>query len=109
MKKVPGLTHLGIPLHKNVLRVMVRELTVLSNQFPTEGILTYPAFTGVEHSLLQVPVCNTKESFFRSNRSDKFIDRSLESLIVQVIGVCGANIYIQFGRNMVMNLELNGR
>ena len=75
MKKVPGLTHLGIPLHKNVLRVMVRELTVLSNQFPKEGILNYSDYKGVEHALVQVPVCNTKESFIRSNQRGKFIDR----------------------------------
>ena len=52
MKVVPGLARLGIPLQRNILRIIVRELSVLSNLFPNKGILTYSSFTGVEHSLL---------------------------------------------------------
>ena len=67
LRTVPGLTHLGIPLQRNILRVIVRELSVLSNKFPKEGILNYSSFGGVEHSLLQLPVCASKKSFIRMN------------------------------------------
>ena len=55
----------GDTIDKIMLRVMIRGLTILPNQFPKEGILNYSDYKGVEHSLLQIPVCNTKDSFFR--------------------------------------------
>ena len=80
MKVVPGLARLGVPLQRNILRVIVRELSILSNLFPKEGILNYTSFKGVEHSMLHVPVCKNKKTFIRMDQKRKFIE-SLPSLI----------------------------
>ena len=77
---VPGLARLGVPLQRSILQVIVRELSILSNKFPKEGILTYSTFNGVEHSLLQLPVCRTKKSFVRMDQNSKFIDAMSSSI-----------------------------
>ena len=81
VKVVPGMTRLGIPIQRSILRVIVRELSVLSNLFPNEGIFTYSSFKGVEHSLLQVPVCKDRKTFTRMDQKRKFV-QSIPSLIL---------------------------
>ena len=80
MKKVPALVQMGIPITKNVLQVVAKELAVLDNAFRNKNILNYKNWRRNDKHLMVVPKCTTYESFVTTNNSTKFID-SLPSMI----------------------------
>ena len=81
LKKVPALTQLGIPLIPSVLRVVLKEIVQLSNQFEKEDLLSFQNWKGEQVSMIQIPKCKNKESFDRMNRRKKFIDNLPSSII----------------------------
>ena len=74
LRKVPALAQLGVPLKPAVIKVIIKEVTILSNQFPKKKLLSYTNWGGSTSQLLNVPVCKNQESFARMNRKRRFID-----------------------------------
>ena len=82
MKKVPALTRMGVPLTVNSIRVISKELAVLDDMFAERHILSYKVWGGNSNTntLLRIPKCTTKESFFKTNKNNNFVER-LPSLV----------------------------
>ena len=74
LRKVPALAQLQIPLKPSVIKVIIKEVIILSNQFPNYNLLSYTNWGGSISQLLNIPLCKSKLSFDRMNRKRRFID-----------------------------------
>lgn len=73
-RKVPVLAHFNIPLHEEVLQLIIREISLLSNMFVDKKILQYVNWKGKLTHLVPIPVCSSAKSFTRMNQRKRFID-----------------------------------
>ena len=79
--KVPALAYFEIPLHVEVLQLLLREITLLSNLFVDKNIMQFNNWKGKKTHLVQVPVCSNKETFRRMNQKKRFIDNIPNQII----------------------------
>jgi hypothetical protein len=73
-KKAPAMTRLGIPLIPDVLRLIMREIAQISNEFADKKIMEYRNWRGRVTNTVQVPVCSNERTFLQMNYKNKFID-----------------------------------
>jgi hypothetical protein len=74
MKVAPFLTQFGIPLHKEILSICLKEIVQVSKAFPKENIMSYTNWKGNKTNVVTILICTSKKSFMSMNNRTRFLD-----------------------------------
>eukprot|EP00559_Dactyliosolen_fragilissimus_P008779 CAMPEP_0184856596 /NCGR_PEP_ID=MMETSP0580-20130426/1776_1 /TAXON_ID=1118495 /ORGANISM="Dactyliosolen fragilissimus" /LENGTH=200 /DNA_ID=CAMNT_0027351699 /DNA_START=441 /DNA_END=1039 /DNA_ORIENTATION=+ len=76
------LQSFGVPINKTILSLLLREITMLAQEYPKLGINTFENWKGNDQVVVVIPQCKNEATFERMNQKTRWLD----DIPMQIVG-----------------------